>query len=172
MNDNEQINNNIPVKRLRCEPLTVSEADAKKVFGLNDNWRPHKYIRHDFEVQGAVVMDYATGLMWQKAGSDGFMTYSQAQKYVETLNRQRFAGYDDWRLPTIPELMSLLEPKELNGDLYIDPMFDPAQRWCWSADIMQTKDESSSGAAWDVHFRNGRVGWHLLRNGYVRGVRS
>ena len=157
-----------PAPSLRRDARTISSTEAaKEAFGLNDMWRPRQYVDNQYEDRGAVVVDRATGLTWQKSGSPEALTYEQAQEYVRQLNRQRFAGYADWRLPTIPELMSLLEPTELNGDLYIDPIFDPAQRWCWSA------DKSSSESAWDVYFRSGGVGWDYLNSSVcVRAVRS
>jgi hypothetical protein len=157
------------VIRLRSEPMTVSLEEAQKVFQLAENWRPLNYIQHKYEAQRKVVVDPAIGLMWQKSGSDNYMTYEDAQQYIENLNRQKFADYSDWRLPTIPELMSLLEPTEKNGNLYIDPVFDATQRWCWSTDLVAGSAES----AWRVHFHNGGVHWGYLINGsYVRGVRS
>ena len=35
-----------------------------------------------------LVFDRATGLLWQKSGSDNVLTYQQAQEYVDTLNRE------------------------------------------------------------------------------------
>jgi hypothetical protein len=56
--------------------------------------------------------------------------------------------------------------------LYINPIFDSEQSWCWSAD-RRIKDESSAGAAWDVSFSYGIVNWlSLYYECYVRGVRS
>jgi len=160
------------IMQLRSKPQTVSAGEAQKVFGLDENWRPRKYIQHDYEDQGDVVIDHATGLIWQKSGSDNYMTYEDAQQYIENLNRQKFADYSDWRLPTIQELMSLLEPTEKNGDLYIDPVFDKTQRWCWSADL-RTKGEGSAESAWYVGFYYGDVYWIILSTTlYVRGVRS
>ncbi len=152
---------------LRSKPLIVSKDAAQKVFGLDENWRPLKYIENSFKDRGETVVDHATGLMWQKSGSDKPLTYEQAQAYIEELNRKRFAGYNDWRLPTIEELMSLLELEKQSTDLYINSIFDSKQWRCWSA------DKRSLELAWDAHFDYGDVYWHsIVHRLYVRGVRS
>ena len=157
----------LPKIHLRSEPQTVSQDEFKKVFGLDENRRPRKYIVNDFEERGDVVVDHATGLMWQKSGSGNYMTYNDALKYIKQLNRERFAGYNDWRLPTIPELMSLLEPGKSSNGSYINAIFDERQRWCWSS------DKRSSAAAWYVYFNLGNVYWNYLDyTRYVRAVRS
>ena len=144
----------------------VSEDAARTVFGLDENWRPLKYIENSFEDRGETVVDHATGLMWQKSGSIKPLTYEQAQVYIEELNRKRFAGYNDWRLPTVKEGMSLLELEKQSTDLYINPIFDSKQWRCWSA------DKRSSESVWDVHFDYGDVSSHpTFSTVYVRGVR-
>ena len=60
------------------------------------------------ENKDGTVTDQATGLMWQRGGSTGNLDRKGAKKYVQELNRQGFAGYSDWRLPTVEELASLL----------------------------------------------------------------
>ena len=160
------------VIRLRREPLIVSQEDLTTIFKLDKYERPLEYIQNDYEDRGEVVVDHATGLMWQKAGSPNYMIYKDAQAYIRELNTQQFAGYSDWRLPTIPELMSLLEPEKQANDLYINPIFDKTQFWCWSADRLP-EDESSSGSAWGVIFDLGVVYWNNLNlSYYVRAVRS
>jgi len=51
------------------------------------------------------VTDFNTGLMWQQAYS-GKMTWDDALAVAETFS---LASYDDWRLPTIKELYSLID---------------------------------------------------------------
>lgn len=160
---------------LRSESLTVSTNEFSEVFRLDNNQRPLAYIQNDYEAQDKVVIDHATGLIWQKSGSDNSLTYKDAQKYVKELNRQRFAGYSEWRLSTIPELMSLLEPEKQSNGLYIDPIFDKPEGypWYWSADRLPADEGGSSGAAWDVDFYDGDVYWNSLNYGnYVRCVCS
>ena len=113
------------------------------------------------------MIDHATGLKWQQSGSPNYITYANAEEYIRNLNDERFAGFDDWCLPTLEEAMSLMEREKKNGDLYIDPVFDRAQRWIWTA------DKESAGRAWRVYFLNGYC--YLSDFGYsnyVRAVRS
>ncbi len=173
--DDEKKHTRTPTIRLRNEPQEVSEAEAERLFGLTKaefGWVPQEYIDNQFEAQGTVVLDHATGLMWQQSGSDDYMNYESALKYVEKLNRQKFAGYSDWRLPTILELMSLVEPEEQSNGLYIDPIFRIPGRsftWYWSSDRVA----GSSGSAWVVDFSLGNVRWNRFQVYlYVRCVRS
>nr|MEE4269571.1 DUF1566 domain-containing protein [Candidatus Krumholzibacteria bacterium] len=67
---------------------------------------------------GLTVYDEVTGLTWQRmpdGNGDGElespgdkMTWTVAQAYPATLNAEEFGGFDDWRLPTIKELYSLI----------------------------------------------------------------
>jgi|GEM_PF-5431017 len=159
------------IRPLRSSPITVSDDEALATFKLRKNekdWMvPLEYVSNEFKDNGnGTITDQATGLMWQKSGTDkAIKKYEAAKDYIRELNRKGFAGYSDWRLPTVDELKTLLKPKEMNGDLYIDPIFDNKQRYCW------TSDTRSSGGAWLVDFGYGNVTWG---NGYyyVRAVRS
>jgi len=97
------------------------------------------------------VIDHATGLTWQQSGSKETMSFAEAEKYIQKLNGQEYAGHNDWRLPTLEEAMSLMEPSTKNGDLYIDPVFDKTQRWIWTA------DKREAGVAWVVSFHAWRL---------------
>lgn len=124
---------------------------------------PNEFMRQQ---GGKVVFDRATGLIWQQGGSPDFMTYEKAEEYISQLNADRFAGFTDWRLPTLEEAMSLMETEKKNGNLFIDPAFDKAQWWIWTADKL------SASRAWSVHFYNGTCGNNGVGlNLYVRAVR-
>ena len=113
-----------------------------------------------------VVVDHASGLMWQQSGSDNSISYVKAADYIKQLNQERFAGYSDWRLPTLEEAMSLLEPEKKN-DGYIDPVFDAKSKWIW------TSDQSRASRAWGVVFAYGYCNVVGIGNiNYVRAVRS
>lgn len=89
----------------------------------------------DYEALGGgnIIHDRTTGLLWQQSGSADQMNYEAAQAYIARLNREKFAGFADWRLPTLEEAMSLIKPAEYPA-MYIASAFDETQRWIWTAD--------------------------------------
>jgi spore coat protein CotH len=68
--------------------------------------RGNAYGANDFEDNGdGTVTDHATGLMWAKADSGEGMDWPAALAYAED---STLAGYDDWRLPNVKELQSIV----------------------------------------------------------------
>jgi hypothetical protein len=129
-----------------------------------------KGIRHEYEGTERhgvkLVIDHATGLTWQKGGSEESLVFKDAEDYIRKLKAENYCGYNDWRLPTLEEAMSLMEPKK-HGELYLDPIFDRKQGWIWSA------DKESAGRAWYVYFSDGHCYHYDVGNyDYVRAVRS
>jgi hypothetical protein len=154
--------------------LTVSQVQSmsnisirrKKAWGFYG----HSTIQHEYETKifadEKVVIDHATGLMWQQSGSYDYMKRKEVKKWLRGLNRKGYAGYNDWRIPTVEEASSLLEASEKNGNLYIDTVFDKKQRWLW------TGDSCSSGGMWRVYFDDGYVDWGDVSLLFVRPVRK
>jgi hypothetical protein len=150
---------------LRSKPLVVARDEAPTVFGLDADHQPRQSLQHAYDAQGEVVIDHATGLMWQTSGF-GRLSYTDAHAYIDHLNSQQFAGFMDWRLPTVEELLSLMEPEQQDQGSYISSVFVLPQLRCWSADT------ESSGSAWFVDFKDKHVYWNVFSHGCVLGVRS
>ncbi|MBF0573222.1 MAG: DUF1566 domain-containing protein [Desulfamplus sp.] len=163
--DNCELNKNWPLRKV---PITVSEDESKHTFSLDESGHPFEYIKNRYEANdNGTVIDHATGLIWQQSGSEINFSYKAALDYVDNLNNQSFAGYNDWRIPTISELLSLLEPEKVNGYLHISQLFDGKQQWCWSS------DKRTKNSGWYVFFYSGNVNWDFLDlDNYVRAVRS
>jgi hypothetical protein len=131
-----------------------------------------KGIVHLYQLQekhGAkLIVDYVTDLIWQQGGSANVMTFRDAEAYIRQLNVEKYGGYDDWRLPTLEEAMSLMESEKKNGDLFIAPAFDQTQKWIWTA------DKKSAALAWVVIYYDGVCSDVLVESDllYVRAVRG
>ncbi len=151
---------------LRSEPLKVAPRQAARRFNLDSLWRPGKYAPQAHRMAGTeLVQDPYARLLWQRSGIAYPCNWMQARDYIRRLNAQRFAGRTEWRLPTIDELITLLRPTPQLQDLCIAPLFDPSQRWLWSA------DRRSFTAAYYVDVQLGFVGWQdMSAPYYVRAV--
>ncbi len=126
------------------------------------------YNKFEEQKDGEVIYDHASGLMWQKSGSYKHIDCDKAKAYVDQLNHNQFAGYNNWRLPTLEEAMSLMEPTENNDRLYIDSAFDKNQVWIWTSDLYNTS------SAWVVDFSSGSYYYYNdvdFSSSYVRAVR-
>ncbi len=111
-----------------------------------------------------LILDKSTGLMWQQNGSEAYMTHRAALEYVQGLNSRNYLGYSDWRLPALEELFSLLDNNKHKA-LYISPLFDQKQMFCWSANISINK------YYWGIMFNAG-IAYNFQENFYVRAVRT
>ncbi|MHC4267080.1 MAG: Lcl C-terminal domain-containing protein [Planctomycetota bacterium] len=122
----------------------------------------HSTIKHDYEVStikgDKVVIDHTTGLMWHQSGSYKNMSWKRAKKWVGELNKQGYAGFLDWRLPTLEEAVSLLEPNEKSGNQFVDPVFDKTQWSIWSCDSSVSDGSLSLDNAWSVNFNHCLIG--------------
>jgi hypothetical protein len=95
--------------------------------------------------------------MWHQSGSFKNMSWKRAKKWVIKLNEKSYAGFSDWRLPTLEEEVSLLEPNEENGNLFIDPVFDKTQSNVWTCDSNVSSASLKLDGAWSINFNHGLV---------------
>jgi len=68
------------------------------------------------------VTDGRTGLMWKQNDSmidlKKWVNFQDSVDYARGLNLQKFAGYDDWRLPTRDEMETLYDPALEQNDRF------------------------------------------------------
>ena len=68
---------------------------------------------NNFIVGEGTVTDTNNGLMWQQE-TIGPMTWEETLSYCEDL---QLSGYDDWRLPSINELHSIVDYSVINPSI-------------------------------------------------------
>ena len=125
----------------------------------------HSFTDH----RDGTVTDLRTGLMWQKHLSNS----PSGGTWVDALNAcegSAHAGYDDWRLPNIRELESLVDASRALASPAADTdVFPYTQMWYyWSS----TTYVGNTSEAWSIEFRYGDVGNRGKEiGGHVRCVR-
>lgn len=55
------------------------------------------------------ILDNATGLMWTKYDSGEKLNWQEALAWVENKNHANYLGHNDWRLPNVKELQSIVD---------------------------------------------------------------
>ena len=117
-------------------------------------------VNANFIRSGDIVTDSITGLQWQDNSKVKTirLDWEEAINYCEDLN---FMGYNDWRLPNINELLSIVDDTKYNPA--IDSIFiytaleyywssttlPHDKRYGWHIDFIDgTNDEIYSAAKW------------------------
>ncbi len=118
-----------------------------------------------------VVTCNKTKLMWQDNADVGSVskTWRDAIKYCEDEigNNGIYAGYDDWRLPNIKELKSIVDKSKYSPALK-EGFTQKSTNYFWSS----TTDASYTSNAWNVNLGDGSANWSYKSYTYsVRCVR-
>jgi hypothetical protein len=99
----------------------------------------------------AAVFDQETGLVWEQSPDTNAQDWLNAQARCNTKSVGNRLG---WCLPTLQELVSLVEPTVSFGPtLPANPFFNVRSSIYWSA----TTAASNPAIAWFVNFDNGQV---------------
>jgi len=127
------------------------------------------------------LTDRVTGLMWGKDGSSKLYQYYGAEKYIFGLNNEKFAGYNDWRIPTLEELCSLLERGKNENGLHMSPLFTHKSSFVLNLDLpvgihyaescdMHHAIDFETGVITEVATKH--ESWCHTRKFYVKAVRT
>jgi hypothetical protein len=97
------------------------------------------------EADSDTIIDGTKRLVWLKKDtwqmSGKWMAQRQVKEFAEGLNRKRFAGFSNWRLPTTEEAKSLFDKKQENSDhmgkvIHLSGLFEPGCGFlCWTSDV-------------------------------------
>ncbi len=117
--------------------LRTTPAEFEKYSQIREIWS--KAVIADIENvyinnEDGTVTDRKTGLMWLKS-YEIKENIREVRQSVDALNKNKFAGYGDWRIPTIDEVASLVEKKpgaklHSGRESHLDAIFD-ARPYCW-----------------------------------------
>ena len=119
------------------------------------------------------ITDTATQLMWSQADSGYAMNWEDALEWVQSQNAAGYLGYNDWRLPNVKELQSILDYSRspyTTGTAALDPIFDitPITNeggdadypWFWSSTTHETYTGSGHSGSYVCFGR--ALGWMQL----------
>ena len=155
------------------EGRVISEAEIPSIIKKYDFFESSYNPKGTFRCQliqtaeNNSALDLATGIRWQFAGSD-INSLRRLQSWIKEINQKKLDGYEDWRLPTVEEALSLLKGEKGNHGSYIHPCFDSKQGFIFTA------DRRKPGGYWFVDFRQARVYWAsgTMAGGFARLCRK
>lgn len=122
---------------------------------------------HFVDNADGTVSDTRSGLMWQRGGPDEIMDWESALRYCENL---RINDFDDWRLPNINEINSIVDRSRT--DPAIDTSAFPDTRS--SLYLSSTTHVHQDWYIWAANFANGTdyLTPQKVEKGYLRCVRG
>ena len=119
------------------------------------------------------VTDTKTGLMWKQcveglsgpdcaSGSAKTFTWQQALQQAQAVNSGSFAGFSDWRVPNIKELLSLVEHQCSSPAINLTRFPNASNHWVWSSSAVAGR----TAYAWGVKFGYGYTVWSFKSYGH------
>lgn len=142
-----------PVKATNHLYWLVRRSQSGRVIAIKllRNNAPHTLRVVLSERNESVIVDYATALMWTRPSSN-IHSFADAEEYLRQWNYLGYGGHSDWRLPTLEEALSLMEPfvtegqrSRLNETYFSRPYSD-----VWTSD-------DCGGLRWAVDYEKGTL---------------
>ena len=107
------------------------------------------------------ITDTQTGLMWKQTDTMNdlkkWVNYQDSVDYVRELREQKFAGYEDWRLPTQVEMQTIYDESFFNKDLYDKDIHISEQFASGGGFSMMCQSPSGRTRTWILNIRDGSL---------------
>ena len=113
------------------------------------------------------ITDNLTGLAWAPnanvmptrdpgwdvdfSDNDGAVTWQHALDYIAKLNTENYLGHNDWRLPNVNEVLSLINYQTIPADYLTTAGFSNVSGLYWTSDTWLLPTSVSSDSAWAAH---------------------
>ena len=140
------------------------------------------YGKNDYlDMGNGTIVDQATALQWQQSDDGLTRNWVEALEYCETLI---LGGYEDWRLPNIKELQSIVDynrSPDFTSSAAIDPIFDVTSiyeidgsldyPYYWSGTTLDEEEDDSTAmyiAFGEAFGKNGPTWWDTHGAGAAR----
>lgn len=144
---------------LKTDTLTGLSCSPDQVANWNGStWECQKHVRFITEDIGreSRVTDVENGLMWQRTPDNSYVRWPEAKATCENLT---FAGFSDWRLPTVDDFRKLTGGTcTLHCHDWRLPPGNPfliVQLWYWtSSDSSDPLDPALLDGVWQVYFQD------------------
>jgi hypothetical protein len=150
----------------------VCPRPGEPFYGQDANYapcNPHSYTKLDENsnalpddaTEWVMVRDNVTGLICENKTDDGsihdkddeYNWYDSQNVFIATLNSQNFGGHNDWRLPTVKELTSIIDNNRyapsINTTYFANTVSSESGYWS------STTNAYDPNSAWGIHFYNG-----------------
>ncbi|MBL0687090.1 MAG: DUF1566 domain-containing protein [Sulfurospirillum sp.] len=150
----------------------VVKTGQTKSYHENDDGHLERGITRSYtDNNNSTITDNATTLMWQNEDYDKKDNWKDANDYCTDLN---LSNKSDWRLPTIAELMSIVDLNKTNSPTIDDIFTNTDKHSYWSS----TTDANNNNNAWLVDFRYNNKNYRKYKSnnysdykGYMNSVR-
>jgi hypothetical protein len=145
-----------PFATIGANTWTNFGTDVSKTVGVDVPPPPRRF-----------VVDHSTGLMWAREDTGANLTWKDAHKVCADL---RLGGFSDWRLPTVRELLTLVDYERHSPAIDKDAFPTCKTSWYWTATPLAS---SPGDYAWFVDFDFGdALCGRQDGEGLVRAVRN
>ena len=164
------------------QKFTKLDSSGNALNALAENW--------------SMIRDDITGLIWEVKKTDSSIQDKSKQyswydpseltnggyaginadgtdtnDYIRTLNTQFFGGFNDWRLPDIYELATLLNMNHANNGIQAQYFPNTMNGGYWTCTTYH--DDDTYQKAWHISFVTGKNAYdHKSKSLYVRAVRG